>query len=95
MVGTVLCQVSPVRIFDGLSNKFFPRQSRDERHTCAALLLLQDVGAQSPTSASVIIVKLGRSFRVVGVVTVRVYLTDYSSFQYLGPSSKNLVHNEA
>ena len=59
MVGTVLCQVSPVRIFDGLSNEFFPRQSRDERHTCAALLLLQDVGAQSPTSASVIIVKLG------------------------------------
>ena len=59
MVGTVLGQVSLIRIYNSLSNELERSEylSRDKKkHTCAAFLLLQDVGAQSSTLASVIVV---------------------------------------
>lgn len=57
--GTVLGKMNLVGIYNGLSMSQSEYRSRDEKHTCAAVLLLQDVGTQSSTSASVIIVKSG------------------------------------
>ena len=60
-VGTVLGQMNLVRIFNGLSNQpnecFFTTQEQrfKKKLTCAALLLLQDVGTQFSPCASAII----------------------------------------
>ncbi len=49
------------------ANSILWDKNRDRKHTCAALLLLQDVGAQSSTCVTTIIVELiqALSFRVV------------------------------
>ncbi len=49
------------------ANSILQDKNRDRKHTCAALLLLQDVGAQSSICATAIIIELiqALSFRVV------------------------------
>jgi hypothetical protein len=70
-VGTVLGQMSLVRIFNGLSNepKRIAFRDNNKKLTCAALLLLQDVGTQSSPGASAVIIELiqASSFRVVPI----------------------------